>query len=88
MRVVIAPATNRWMTPPAVAELLGCDTHKILAFIKRGELPAVDLSIGRQRPRYRISPEALEQFLIDRQVKPPATKLRRRKRPVNLPHYV
>ena len=74
------PDEGAWMTPPAVAALLGIDPAKVISWIKRGELRAVDLAEVRGgRPRYRIAPEWLEQFLLARQTTPAPKPVRQRK---------
>ncbi len=74
------PATV-WLTPPAIAEELGIRQSKIATWIRSGELIAVDVSETRGgRPRWRISREALDSFLLRRQSTPPAEPIRRRRR--------
>jgi hypothetical protein len=85
----MSSSLTTWLTPPRIAELLGLDVHQIHGFIKRGELVAVDLSQRRnRRPRYRISPMALEAFLRSRQVEPPSPRARRKAREADCPQYV
>jgi len=73
--------TTTWMTPPQVAKLLGIDPGKVVAWIRRGELVAVNVAESTEgRPRYRISPEALEAFFSRRQAKPTQQVRRRRTR--------
>jgi excisionase family DNA binding protein len=72
---------TRYLTPPTVAESLGINETKILAWIHAGELAAIDVSLRRGgRPRWRIAQEALEAFLISRSAQPPAPVVRRRRR--------
>ena len=75
-----APAAQAFYTPPQVAELLGIDHGKVIAWIATGELVAVDISqsVGG-RPRWRISHSALTRFLEGRQSRPPVKASRRRK---------
>jgi hypothetical protein len=56
---------QKYLTPPAAADLLGVSPEKVIAFILRGELHAVNLSLGT-RPRWRIAIEALEEFCKSR----------------------
>ena len=43
-------------TPPQVAERLGVEPAKVIAWIRSGELAGVDVALrGSKRPRYRIS---------------------------------
>jgi hypothetical protein len=60
---------------------LGIDPAKVVAWIRRGELTAVNVAeFTGGRPRYRISPESLQQFLARRQTTPaPKPVCRRRK---------
>jgi predicted site-specific integrase-resolvase len=61
----------RHFTPPEYAEKLGTSVNTVLAWIKSGELKALNLaSRTSRRPRYRISPEAAEQFELSRSVVP------------------
>jgi excisionase family DNA binding protein len=76
-----ATAIPRMLTPPQIAERLGIDAHKVVAWIAAGQLVAVNVSDGAKRPRWRIAPEALEQFLRRRQSKPAAAPVRRRQQP-------
>ena len=70
----------RWLTPPQVAAQLGVDPGKVIGWIRRGELTAVNVaeSLGG-RPRYRISPDALKDFLKRRQTGPQERPTRRRR---------
>jgi excisionase family DNA binding protein len=78
-------APTRWHSPPQIAEQLGVDPSKVLGWIKSGILEAINVSNGR-RQRYRISPEALEQFLSLRSTRP-APKPIRRQRPTNVKEF-
>jgi hypothetical protein len=73
---------NRWTTPPKVACELGVDVHAILAWIKAGELRAVNLAANAngKRPRWKISPSDLEAFLARRASQAPTTPVRRRRK--------
>lgn len=69
----------RWLSPPKIADLLTVGHDKVLHWNKVGELRAVDVSTRRgQRPRWRISPEDLEDFLARRRATPPPKPTRRR----------
>jgi len=69
-----------WLSPPAIAERLGIDAHKVLGWIGRGELKAVNVAdhVGG-RPRWRIAERDLEAFIARRSSKTEPTKTRRRK---------
>jgi excisionase family DNA binding protein len=73
-----------FLTPPEVANRLGVEPAKVISWIKRGELVAVDL-VERTggRPRYRIRREALEQFLERRSTKPPEPAPVRKRKPAD-----
>jgi excisionase family DNA binding protein len=70
--------SDRAITPPRLAEQLGVNVHRVLGWIARGELAAVNVGDG-VRPRYRILPQAVEAFLAARSAKP-APKARRRQK--------
>ena len=75
-----APSTA-WLTPPQVAEQLAVDPSKVIVWIKRGELVAVNLASRIDgRARYRISAEALGEFLRRRTATPTARPTRSRRR--------
>ena len=73
-----------------IGHRLGVTTDTVLAYIKSGELVAVDVSRGRgERPRWRISESDLLGFLQRRRTASPAPKPERRKRPaVLIPRHV
>ena len=73
----------RYLSPSQLAQQYGCDAHKILGWIRRGELRAVNVGDGLQRPRYRISPADLAAFEAARAAGPtPKVSRRRRKDPL------
>src|SRR6185312_4386371 len=53
-----------------VAEALSIDAEAVIRHVRAGRLRAVNVGLGTQRPRYRISTEALDEFLDARQVRP------------------
>lgn len=59
------PASERMLTPPEVARLMKVNADKVLDWIRRGELQAVNISNG-VRPRYRIEPSDLADFKLRR----------------------
>lgn len=72
---------RRMLTPPELARIWGCKPDKVLAFIKSGQLRAIDLSERRdKRPRFRIDPADVELFETARQVVPKLPAARRVKR--------
>jgi Helix-turn-helix domain len=70
-----------YMTPPAIAKRLGIKPSKVLAWIRRGELLAINVvdRLGG-RPRWRISPAALAEFERMRQAVPEVRGTRRRRK--------
>lgn len=62
------------LTPPVVAQMLGSSPESILSLIHSGELPAVNLSQGGLRPRWRISKKDLTAFLAARSNQVPEVK--------------
>lgn len=79
-----ATATTRFLTPPQIGRQLGISPEKVIGFIRRGELRAVDVSNhpGIGKPRFRVDPIELEAFLLRRSATPaPKAKRRRRRDP-------
>ena len=69
-------------TVPQVAHREVVDRDTVVGWIKSGALRAINVGRGRQKPRYRIPPEALEEFERSRTIgtPPPKTKRRWKKR--------
>jgi hypothetical protein len=62
---------RRNRTPPEIARQYRIATKKVLTLIRTGELRALNLANrGCTRPRYSITPEALEEFERSREVIP------------------
>lgn len=77
-----ATALARYLTPPAVAELIGIDPAQVRGWIERGELLAFNLAErSGGRPRFKIDPIKLQAFLARRRVGP-VSKTRRRRPPL------
>ena len=58
----------KWVTPPQFARQLGVSAEKVLLWIRNGELRAVNVADRLAgRPRWRLSPESIEEFLRRRQ---------------------
>jgi len=66
------------LTPPQVAKQLGCRASRVLAWIKAGQLKASNLATG-SRPRYRIQPDDLVDFLKRRQPELPQARPKKRR---------
>jgi len=83
---------NTYSTPPKVARELSVRVGKVLAWIRSGELAAVNVAqaVGG-RPRWRIRRADLEDFLLRRQcqpkVKPVRKRNQRRTEGVGFVHY-
>jgi hypothetical protein len=75
--------SGKYLSPPQIARQLGVKPAKILGFIARGELRAIDVSEHRgKRPRWKVSHEALAAFLAvreSRQAAPATSRHRPRK---------
>lgn len=75
-----ATDTRQYLTPPAIAKQLHVDVARVRAWIRRGELRAVDLSEpGTTRPRFRVAPQWLDEFLGGKSVVAPPKRRRKRK---------
>lgn len=76
---------KRFLTPPAIGKILGCGPDKILSLIRSGELRAVNLANGSNRPRWKVDPDDLEALLERRSnsalSKPAAPQSTRRRIP-------
>ncbi|MBC7854564.1 MAG: helix-turn-helix domain-containing protein [Pirellulaceae bacterium] len=71
----------KYLGVPKVAEELGIDSGKVLAWIHSGELIAVDVAERRGgRARWRISQVELDAFLQRRQSRPPVPAARPRRK--------
>ena len=70
------------ITPPALAKQWGISADKIVGFIRKGELRAIDVSSNRgsPRPRYLIDVRDIERFEQSRAVVAPQPTTRRRRR--------
>lgn len=72
--------SKRYRTPPEVADLLGINAGKVLAWIRSGELSAVNVAASTLgRPRWRISEADLAVFEQRRSAVAPQKARPRRK---------
>lgn len=62
------PDGSQWLSIRDVADTLRVKEETVRRWIRRGELPVIDL--GSSRAGYRIHPSDLEQFINDRYMKP------------------
>ncbi|MGA2069643.1 MAG: helix-turn-helix domain-containing protein [Thermoguttaceae bacterium] len=77
----MAEQPPRYLTTTEIATRLRVSPEKVLGWIRRAELRAVNVGNGH-RPRYRISPEDFGGFLRRREVQaPPPIQRRRRRQP-------
>jgi excisionase family DNA binding protein len=78
----------RGYTPNELARVLRVSPDRIRAWIKSGELQAVNVSQHRcSRPRFVVLPHHLAEFERDRQVGPPPKAPRRRKKTAEIDYY-
>jgi hypothetical protein len=74
--------SRRKISPPELARQWGVDPHKVLFWIRSGELRAIDVSTRRGgRPRFLIDLADIELFEQGRLVAPPARISRKRRMP-------
>lgn len=75
------PSPCRFLAVADVAERLALDPSSVLALIRSGVLPAVDVALtGTTRRRWRIAVADLESFLLARRSSPPSRRRNRRRR--------
>ena len=77
------PTTRGYLSPADVATELGIRVAHVLRWLRTGELRGSNVALrATGRPRWRISRQALDQFLLARQPSPPAPRPPRRRRRV------
>lgn len=59
-----ATRIRKKLTPPDIAKAWGVSPDKVLAWIRNGELKAINVAtkVGLSRPRYKIDPKDLAAF--------------------------
>ena len=72
--------TAQARTIAQVAELYQVGRDAVDGWIKSGALRAINVGKGTIKPRYRIMPDALEEFERARTVSPPPPRPRRRRK--------
>jgi transposase len=73
--------TDRAISPNELARKLGVKHSKVLGWINRGELRAINLAERSSgRPRWKILPDALNEFFLSRQSSPPPAPRRARRK--------
>lgn len=71
---------GQFRSPESVARLLGVRDAKVFSWIRTGELRASNLAtVAGKKPRWKISPEQLAEFLAARESTPTVNRARRRK---------
>ena len=69
------------LSPPEYAKRLGVKAAKVILWIQRGKLRAVNAATHQYgRPRWRIPPDAIAEFEARRAAKPVAKVSRRQQR--------
>lgn len=78
------------LRPRQIAKEWGIRVATVLAWIRSGELPAIDVSAkpGVSKPRFLVDRAELEAFERRRSVRPPQQKRRRRPQPRDVIQFV
>jgi hypothetical protein len=77
---MIAASKRTKLSPPQLAAQWGVDVHKIIGWIRSGELRAINVATTRTgRPRYLIDQVDIALFEAARVVQPPTPRIRRRR---------
>ena len=76
-----------YLTVADVAARISLTIPAVLALIHRGDITASNVSIGKQRPRWRVAPADLSCWLTSRQ-SGPTTRITRRRRTASITEYV
>lgn len=78
----------RGMTPPEVAALLRVSPDRVRAWIKSGDMAAINTASARcRRPRYVVLPHQLAEFATRRAAAAPASTRRRQKNRTQVDYY-
>lgn len=80
-------ADGRLLTPDQVAEHLRVTAEQVRCLIRTGQLAAVNVSAGTKRPCYRITPDAVAEFLARRAQPAPISRRRPPRRLPPVPDY-
>ena len=75
------------MTPSEVAERLRVTAEQVRCLIRTGQLAAVNVGTGPKRPLYRITPDAVAEFLARRAQPVPVTRRHPPRRLAPVPDY-
>lgn len=83
------PEDKTVYTSGEVAERLGVNHSKVAAWIRAGELAAINVALRTNGlPKYRITAAALAAFLARRAIVPPAAPAPRPRPSRDIPQYV
>ena len=69
------------LTPEETAERLRVTAEQVRCLIRKGQLAAINVGSGKKRPLYRITEQALHDFLDRRWQSVPAIRKKQFKRP-------
>ena len=83
----MSPPAPRWLRAREIAQQLAVKPERVIAWIRAGQLRAVNVGDGLVKPRFRIAPADLEDFLAARTVQPPARPARRRRHVEGITEY-
>jgi len=78
---------GRLLTPDEVAEHLRVTTEQVRCLIRTGQLAAVNVGAGTKRPCYRITPDAVAEFLARRAQPAPVPRRHQPRRLPPVPDY-
>ena len=82
-----AGKNRRLLTPGEVAEYLQVSPEQVRTLIRKGQIAACNVGAGSKRPLYRITIQALDDFL-DHRWRPGSTVLKNKfKRPAPAPDF-
>jgi hypothetical protein len=56
------------LTPPQAAKVLGTTPEAVITLIRSGALKGSNVGRGNQRPRYRVTQDAIDTYLKSREV--------------------
>jgi hypothetical protein len=80
--------SEKFLSPPQVARLLRVAPDHVLTLIRSGRLKASNLSLGGDRPRWKVNPADLQSFLDGASNQVPPKPDRRRSIPKPLKQYI
>ena len=68
------------LTIDQAAKAIGVTDETFRVFVSNGEVAVINISAGQERPRWRVTPAAIEAFLASRTTKPRSKRGDRRGR--------